>query len=340
MVTLQDIADHSGFSKTAVSHVLNGQSKKNRISEKTAMIIRGIAKDLGYQMDDLARAVSTGKANVIGFVMNPNSLEFSSPVLMSVLKKLFLHKYFVKIIHYEHEVTSAADLVEICLTQKLSGLISCVLPENILREMSEKLTAKKIPFAVAGTGYELEETIQVSANNYQGAGIVTKHLISLGHKKIGLIAENINTPYSIKKEKGFMDMMSEHGLEVPEEFLIVSEYKQERKALLEALMRKKDRPTAFFCLSDMYAISTIMTLAQNGFSVPDDVSVVGYANTMAASHCVPSLTTIDERYNLTGEIIADKILEKINNTACDISKQELVDVQLVVRESSAPVKII
>jgi DNA-binding LacI/PurR family transcriptional regulator len=206
--------------------------------------------------------------------------------------------------------------------------------------MSEKLTAKKIPFAVAGSGYDFEDTIQVSANNYQGAGIVTKHLISLGHKRIGLIAENINTPYSMKKEKGFMDMMSEHGLEVTEEVLIISENKQERKVLLESLMRKKDRPTAFFCFSDMYAIATIMTLVQSGFSVPDDVSVVGYANTMTASHCVPALTTIDERYSLTGEIIADKILEKINNPGTSIPSEELVDVQLIVRESSAPVKMI
>ena len=335
MATLQDIADKTGVSKVTVSYVLNGHEKEKHISGRTACRIKETAQKLGYNIDDFARAMSTGRAKVIGFLaVNPN-FEFVASVMTSVMEHAASRGYLVKVLYY-NKTTKVEDIIEIAVAQRLSGLVIYNMRMEELRKVSDGLSEKKIPVATLFNGDVPKSCMQVCSNDYEGGRIVAEYLVSLGHRKIAYIGNNPLMPYAIKRKQGFRDCLAEKGIQVSDDLFHVRTERGKIEEFVQGMMNLKQKPSAFFCISDWLAIEALTILQGNGFSVPGDVSIVGYANLEAGKFCHPALTTVAENYSMIGEKLMEKIIDRLTLGTISSEKIDTIGVKLIVRESSGP----
>jgi DNA-binding LacI/PurR family transcriptional regulator len=338
MVRLKDIAVEAGVTEATVSYVLNGRQEQHHISEKTCLKVHGIAKKLGYKFDDIARAMATGKTNAIGFIARETTYEFVAAILTGAMRQAAEHDYFIKLLNH-HDGITADEIIQVCRKQRLSGLICYNLDYEILKALELNLCDCGIPVAQCSNGKVPERIVHAMTNDYQGGCAAIQYLCDLGHKKILYICNDSTKAYAIDRKNGYIDTLKKNNIDFNPELVFSSDRKGALIDFLAAkVLNKKNGPTAVFCVSDWYATSVISYLQSNNIKVPSDISVVGYGNLFSSEFSIPSITTIAEPNIKLGAKTVELILKKIKNKDKNAKYTEIMDIELIKRDSVAALK--
>lgn len=169
---------------------------------------------------------------------------------------------------------------------------------------------------------------------FEGAYLITSHLISRGYKKIGYIG-GLSFDWYIARFQGYLEALKQHGLGVNLEFVKeTSGYeKEENHNAFKELFKMKDRPEAIFCSNDRRAIDILEYCEKEGIKVPGDIAIAGFDNIFESECTNPQLTTVDTKLDEVGKQsvhLAIKIMEGEVETPADV----LVSPELVIREST------
>lgn len=333
MITLRDIAKNVELSVTTVSYILNGDHKKMHISDKTAARVRGAAKRLGYQFDDIARAMVTGRAKVFGFISKNTRDEPAAAIIGGIMKKAAEIGYYVKHIYCDQN-TSVDDLARQCEAQRLFGVIGYNLSGDFLLRFADKMEKSAIPLSLIGSTDVSGYFAHVKADDYKGGALGVKHLHSLGHRRIAHLSTNFVNQYARERRDGYLEKSRSFNLKTPRRYYFASETKEEKIDFLNKLFitNKNEKPTAITCHNDICASTVVTYLAKHGLRVPEDISVIGYGNFEISESLVPSLTTIKEPYAEMGAMTVELLLGRL--TGEYLAKKIIFDVELVVREST------
>ncbi|MEC8153537.1 MAG: substrate-binding domain-containing protein, partial [Pseudomonadota bacterium] len=176
----------------------------------------------------------------------------------------------------------------------------------------------------------------VTVDNAGGAEKAVRHLAELGHAKIGHITGPRGNILTTTRLQGFRAGLKAMGLTVHEDYILPGDFNLEAGKLAAEIWRTmKDRPTAMFCASDQQAFGFISQLSRQGFSVPEDVSVIGFDDIEVSGFFVPALTTISQPRLELGRMAARMLLDRINGQSHREGLHPQLDVTLVVRDSTA-----
>ncbi len=332
--TLQDIADEAGTCKATVSYVLNGKHQSKRISERTAERIVSIANSMGYKIDDVARTMSTGRANAIGFISSCNiNNEYVSGVLTGAMEKADSLKLSIKLIHHQWGMKKEEILYE-CRRHRLSGLLCYDFKEEANEFLLAHLSEDGIPLAFVSNTEVPTGAIHVMADDRQGAGLAVRHLGKLGHERIAFMSGNYGRPYEVDRRNGYWEMLKELGLEMSRDFIVSTNEKREMMEFVNRMCAMKNGPTALFCTSDTTAIAMISHLHRIGKRVPDDMSVVGYGDFFAGRAMIPTVTTVAEPYPEVGAVAVEMIYAQLSLKGPP-GGRNLLPVKLIERESTS-----
>ena len=186
-------------------------------------------------------------------------------------------------------------------------------PESYTRYFIQR----EIPIVLVDTFHPKFDSITV--DNFKGAYIAVKHLIELGHEKIGMIVARLESVPARQRFEGFKQALIDHGKKFYEEFFIETKdtrldgFNREAGyyACKELLSRSRKLPTAIFVSSDIQAIGVIEALNENGIKVPGDVSIIGFDDIELAKDF--GLTTVRQPMYEMGVIAVEKLFERINN---------------------------
>lgn len=330
MIKLKDIAREAGVTETTVSYILTGKSEKNHISAKTTAKVQEIAKRLGYCTDDVARAMITGKNNVIGFISKNTKDEPAATIINGAMIKAAEANHYIKYLYYDDNI-SPDELLKKCMAQRLSGLIAYNVNLQFLDILAKEFEKNNIPLAIIGNCGFTGKAIKIVSNDYRGGELIFKHLYSLGHIKIAHLGFGFTNPYSIDRKAGCIETAKKLGVKINEKYFYGSPVMEDRIAFLENIFLKdiENRPTAISCINDATAATVITFLAKYGIKVPEDVSVIGYGNHEICGSLIPALTTISEPYLDMGNQAIDLLL---NSDSFD--NKEIMDVKLIIRDST------
>lgn len=340
MITMKDIAKAAKVSRPTVSLVLNGRETQVRISEETKKKVLEAAEALGYRRNEIARSMMTGKTNIIGFLDESISPEYVARTLDGLVAAADSKKYFIKVFSYrqrEHIEATVRRAVE----QRPDGMICRSLPEEYLKHVLQECNALNIPVAIIGSSFPHTCGVRVSTNDRQGAELAVQHLIDLGHEKIGYLAGARGSEYVETRLAGFETALNKAGIEVNDRFVITEESPEEKDNALSDLFSSKDRPTAFFCASDIFAMICMRVARRFDLKVPEDLSIVGYADMEVAQLADPPLTTIAEPFEKVGDAVLSLLVQEIDSKQKLSFKKEIseeLDVELVVRQSTCRAK--
>lgn len=337
-VTSKDIADHLGVNQSTVSRALAGKLVSKEMVEK----VRRAAEELGYSPNIGARIMATGRTGLYGLlvprVTNPYYARFVERFTALALEQ---DGYHLALGCFLEDVEEYKKYFRLFLKeQRVDGLTVFGGHRPYLQVLAE-VTKDDIPVVLMGE--TLLPCIHTTGMDHErGWYDVAKHLIGLGHKRIGLIIDYLGfdpkevEPPMDRRFFGFNHAINESGIDWNKDWFFPCNTSVEAGAEgAYKLLAMKPRPTAIFAGNDLMALGVISAARHMGLRVPEDVSVAGYDNTSFAEAF--DLTTVE---NLSDEIIGAplSIMRRVLHGECE-SGQSLslrFPPKLVVRSSTGP----
>ncbi len=338
MVTIKDIAREADVSFATVSYVLNDKFKKIGISEQLAQKVKHVAAELGYCRNDVARAMVTGKNDVIGLLLPSTTREYCAKIINGVMQATAEHDYYIKVI-YVGQDSSAENIAGQCIGQRVAGVICYNLDNKInLSQLHALLTARKIPLCVAASCRSFGTGIHVTPDDELGGKLAFNHLYELGHRNFMIPLDYCESSWARQRVDGFRRAAADAGVQINESQVIRFTGKGVFPAeMLKNIFSGNNRPTAVFCLYDDMALHLMTILLSIGIRIPEDVSITGYGNMSYGVRCVPALTTVEEQLENIGRQSVELLLGEVKDKSLNSASEEILavgEVKLVVREST------
>jgi LacI family repressor for deo operon, udp, cdd, tsx, nupC, and nupG len=319
-VGIKDIAVRAGVSIATVSHAFRNPG---RVSDATRNRVLAAAAEVGYTPNNLAVSLRTARSGNIVVIIPDVADSYNSGIIKAIEKG-----------SAEREREFAA----MTRSRQADGIIlmSHRLPFDIKKG---KLSIDDLPPLVNGcefTGFD--EFPSVSIDDELAAVDATTHLIELGHSNIAIVTGDIHSTSSQRRLKGFRSTMEKAGIACDERLIVYGDYSLKcGETATRNLLMQKVRPTAIFCFSDEIALGCMYSLREQGFHVPDDVSVIGFDDIPFARYFAPPLTTVAQPAEEIGITCATLLLDLIDGIK-PIKNRHILQHKLLVRQSTGPLK--
>lgn len=335
-MTIKDLAKLTNTSPATVSLALNG---KAGVSGTTRERIIKAAEENGYILPKRTAALPSSIIRLVA-VSKPNTSGIHN----------FRTTFFAEIINYIQTRCSELNYSMIYSMVPHSDFLQSILNLETIQpscgiivlgtylENSEVplLQQLPVPFVLLDRNCTIHNLNSVSINNFSGAYLAVEKLISCGHTRIGYISSSPNVYNLEERRSGFLSALRTHDLSLaPQDIIHTNSYSSDGvQRLKAALSDRSDIPTAFFCENDYTALSLVSALIQLGYSVPGDVSVIGFDDVPECSLTTPPLSTV----HVDRQALATAAVDRLHllMTSPNITSQSiLVNVSIRMRASVA-----
>ncbi|AZK45071.1 LacI family DNA-binding transcriptional regulator [Paenibacillus lentus] len=335
-VTIKDVARKAGVSPSTVSRVL---SNHPRISTETSQKVKAIMEQLGYHPNIMAKSLVSKTTNSI-CIMLPKSAEelFSNYFFMELIRGIVTQAsrlgYDVLISSGANEKEEVEGVSRLLNGRRVDGVI--LLYSRTNDPVVDFLHENNHPFVLIGRSDQYPDILSVDTDNVQASYDATKHLISLGHERIGFVSGPPELVVSKDRLKGYMQALADAGLESHPEWIVEGEFLQESGyRAMSFFMNLPNRPTALVLIDDVVAFGILRGLHELKYNVPEDLCLVSFNNIPLSELSTPPLSSIDIGiYNL-GYTASQVLIQSIkNNQDASYQKRQIIPHRLMIRESS------
>ena len=336
-ITIQDVAELASVSPMTVSRVLNNSSG---VKEATRKRVQQAMRTLNYRPNLMARSLAGRSGLFIGLIYRNPSYGYLSEFLLGALNtcRRLGHNLIVEEPFLDRKMVDLELIERRFLDTSIQALI-VVPPLSDDPQLIDVLERIKIPFVCVSPRLEQYAGPGVGMNEVEAAREMVEYLLDLGHKRIGFIKGPPDHRASELRLKGYRQAFESRGLTIEPnligegDFTYVSGMRSAKK-----LLQSENRPTAIFASNDDMAFGVINAVHQSGLRVPEDISVVGFDDTAAASATWPPLTTIHQPIREMADAAIETLERLVEQSAETPPVQEKLRLhhKLVVRESAAP----
>lgn len=324
LVNIKNVAQHAGVSISTVSRVINNPKS---VSEELRTRVKNAIEKLGYHPNQVARSLRTGSTKLIGFIIP----DITNPAFLLMVKGAedFLKRkgYAFIVCGTDHSTREETKLLRALLSQSVEGLIvTCSGGQN--SDFTQIAESSGIRMVFMDRRYENMNIPYVGVDNADGVQKITDYLIENGHRSFVYLSGERNTSSAKERLRGFINSVKKHGIEdfqvMYGKFTFESGYELTRKL--------KKIPDAIVGGNDLVALGAIEALSQMGYSVPNDVSVVGFDDMFYSKYSKPSLTTVRQPIYEMGHT-AGKILWQLLSQDRIKKNNVILQTQVVIRET-------
>jgi LacI family transcriptional regulator len=327
-LTLEDIGRLAGVSRATASRVVNGYPHiRPDVRERVEKVIA----DTGYRPNAAARSLASFRTNMIGLIVPIVAQRMFDdpyfPVLIQGVANAAGQHGQISSLFLINELNEAKKLADdVIHTGFVDGLILVLGDYN----WDSLLRDDHIPFVTIGRTAKAERVHYVEADNEGGGHNATQHLISLGHRRIGIIAASYY-PTGQGRLDGYRRALAENRIAFDEKLCVQSDFSFD-SAIRAAEQLIPQKPSAIFVSSDLMAAACIQVLNAHGLSVPEDVAVVGFDDLSLAARTSPPLTTVRQHVEQLGRASVELLLKLIEEPEA-AHESIVIPTELIVRES-------
>lgn len=309
-MNIYDIAREAGVSIATISRVING---KDVVSQKTKNKVEDILKKYSYMPNEIARGLVVNSIRTVGIMTVDIRDVYYANVAYRVEQELSKLGYNVILCNTGNDAKEKIEYMKSLMQKKVDGIIlvgSVFKDESLDKYISH--IAEKIPVVMINGHIDAENIYSVLCDDAYGTSSVVDYVIGKGRKELIYLQDKHSYSSSLKAQ-GFIEGLTKNGLTVGENTLI-----NIKKGLeggydgVNQLIEKNCKFDAVVCGDDLTAIGAIKGLKKHGISVPDQVSVIGFDNSIFALCSDPSLTTVDSMMEDMGRFavnIFSKVME-------------------------------
>lgn len=285
IVTIKDVAERAGVTVTTVSRMLNDRVK---VSQKTREKIYAAMEAINYHPNEIARALSKQRNNMIGLIVASATNYFFCKVIHSVEKYASQYGYKLLLCISNHELKKELEYLSMLKANKVAGIIIGSHTQSFGSQLKfdvpiisfDRLLSRGIP--------------SVCSDNYRGGELAALHLLERGCKKPAYFSDFVVPGmYANLRYNGFSDVLRKNGVEAvmyatPEERFMQMEYMD----CIEDFFYKYPGIDSVFTSNDVLALQIVRYCVKKKIAVPDKIKIIGYDGIDLTGFCTPSLTTI------------------------------------------------
>jgi DNA-binding LacI/PurR family transcriptional regulator len=330
-VTIDLVAAAAGVSRATVSRVMNGSAKVSPEREKA--VKKAIAA-YNFTPNATARRLAGGRSGLVALLMEESSEEF------------FLNPFWGMVVQGFSATISEAGMHPLLLIRPKTGSEDSIFSTLRAGQVDglaifswhrpiksfERLIDPKMAVVFGGDLGGSKKFPFVDVDNVKGGLLATRHLIAQGCKNIVTITGDLKLQSGRDRLEGFERGMSEAGRTVLDSSIIQGDYSQSKaEELTRTLLKRKTKVDGVFAANDQAAVGVINILLQNGIKIPDQVKIVGFDDSPAASRNIPAISTIYQPTRELGSEVAKSLIAILNGEDVE---EKILDVKLIKRASS------
>ena len=330
--TLKDVAALAGVHPSTVSRVLRKQENL-KILESTRKKIFNAVEELNYQPDFTARALRMKKSFTIGLIVPDIGNPFFSRIARTIEQLGFEKDYTVIVCNTDEDQEKENRYVSHLLSRGVDGLI--MVPAQGSDKTVRTVKEKGLPLVLIDRVFENIETNAVISNNAEAAFNAIKYLAELGHKKVAFLRGKSNIYTMAKRYKGYHKAVKKFGL-VESDSLVVGDgfsFEDGYNSTKE-LLNCAEPPTALLLTGNLITVGAISAIMEKGLSIPEDISVIAFADSIFSPYLVKPLTTISHPLYEIGSKAFNLLLENIESDKTLSTSQIIVDTQFDIRKTT------
>ncbi len=338
-VTIRDVAAQAGVSPATVSLVLN---HKPGVGEDTRQHVFKVAEAMNYDISNPSRTVERGVICFVriarhGHMVNPDHNAFIAEYIEGVEKSARNGGYSVEVRQFEGEDLSliAEELAE----SKPSGAV--ILATELSEEDILYLNTLPFPVVFIDSSHPVPSSDFIDMDNEGAVFSVLSALKKRGHKKIGLVRSTVETRNFRLRERGYYDGLLANGLYNSDKYVysVDSRFRDAYLDMIKIIESGTELPTALFCVCDVIALGVMKALKDKGFSIPRDISVVGFDDLTAGQMSDPTLSSVRVSKQYMGTRAFQLLFYRLNSRGKSPSEKILVSSEVVFRDSVRDVNI-
>lgn len=330
--TIRTVARRAGVSIATVSYVINGSRACGEdVRERVLRAIR----EVGYRPNSHARALRRRESRSLGLIVPDNANPFFAEIAHGIEAECRRRGYTLLLGNSDGDPAREAEHVEALVSHRVDGLI--LISSTSHPAYLEALIQTGPPLVIVDRALDGLAVDTVVVDNRAAGRAAVEHLISLGHRRIVCVSGPAGLRPSAERVAGYREALAAAGLAAAPVEVIETDFTfeggRQTFARLAALV---PRPTAVFACNDLIALGILNAALAAGWSVPGDLSIVGFDDILPAALVRPSLTTMAQPGRELGRVAADRLLDRLSGIAAGEVRRATLQARLVVRESTAP----
>ncbi|KAB8137448.1 LacI family transcriptional regulator [Gracilibacillus oryzae] len=336
MVTIWDVAKDSKVSKSTVSLVINNS---DAVKMETKLRVLESIKKLGYVPNMAARELQTKVKNILGMVFLVNESAQKSHSFHSITETLFYDTFSgissqlkdtdYGLLSERFSAVNQTSLPSLIKNNRVDGvfIIGGLFSEAFIKQLQER----KIPAVLAGRYFPGIDSVAPDVHHaiYTGA----KYLLENGHRNIAFINGPEQMQVAQQKLEGFEKALQETSETVMDKAVVHTDYTGTAGyQAMKQIWESGKRPDAILAASDGIAVGAMRYLYEQNVRIPDDISIMGYEQSIISEHAIPALTTMNISKEQMGEEACKMLLRRIETPNAEIVNHT-VETSLVIRDS-------
>ena len=328
-ITINEIAREAGVSTATVSRVFNEPAK---VKKQTRERVSAVIDRHHYVSHGLAGGLASRRSRLLGLVIPTvtNSIYASSTQAVHHAAQRAGYTVLVGVSDFSEE--REAELIHQLVSRRVEGLI--LTGEQRSPAVYEKIIRNHCPFVITWKLTHSREHPSVSFDNVKATRAAVDHLLGLGHRRIGLICGRTDlNDRALQRKIAFEEALRDFGIAPDPELIFERSFEfVEGRAAMHLMLQLREPPTGVFCANDIQAIGALSECRDTGFSVPSDLSIVGFDDLPIAQYITPRLTTVRVPAQEMGDRATMRLIAAIETGEPVLPLELLTD--LVIREST------
>jgi LacI family transcriptional regulator len=322
-LTIRDIARLAGVSTTTVSRVLN---QKPDVDPATRERILKIMEEQSYVPNAIASGLAGGHSWLIGVLVPSLTWPFMPEILRGIAGIVEQTPYEIVLYSVTHAQDRRQVIDRIVASKLIAGLIA-VFPDGTenrpyaLQGAQGQATRHLVRVYKRGLPTVIVDDLGLPANlpwvgvdNRAGAYEAVRHLIRLGHRRIGCIRGPLEYQGSHDRYQGYCQALAEAGLAPDPAFVLEGDFATSGgHECASRFFAMTERPTAIFASNDQMAYGVMAAAEEWGLRIPDDVALVGFDDIALSAHLRPALTTVRQPFDAMGQRAAELVLSLVES---------------------------
>jgi LacI family transcriptional regulator len=328
---IREIAKRARVSTATVSRAINHVPTVN---PQLAKRVWNVIEELGYYPNTQARALVSGRSRIFGLIISEITNPFF-PEIVQVFERIAVqHHYEILLTSTGNDPKRMETAVRRMIERRVEGV--AVMTFGMEEVLLEDLKLRKVPLVFADVGVAGPHVSNIRIDYLHGIRQAVQHLAALRHQKIAFVSGPLRLKSADARKQAFIRSMEEIGLEVDKNLIVEGTHTIEGGiAALGELLRGPVRPTAVLCSNDMTALGVMRKSYEDGISIPQDLSVIGFDDIHLAQFVLPALTTVQMSQAELARLAFDALLAEVkSDTVSATGKEYVLTTHLVLREST------
>jgi LacI family transcriptional regulator/LacI family repressor for deo operon, udp, cdd, tsx, nupC, and nupG len=309
MATLEDVAERAGVSISTVSRVIN---RPEKVNPRTRAQVEEVITALKYRPSRVAQRLRNkeGHAQLIGLIIPDIQNPFYSEIVRGAEDVAYAQDSAIILCNSDETPSREQFYLDVLKSESADGvLLPPLYNDGSLALDLEQLSLPLVCFDRRITGDPVDTVV---VNNRYGAMAMTRHLIRLGHERIGLICGPASLSTSTERALGYRDALEDAGCTVDEDLIVMdAPHRESGYTRAGELLRRDPTPTALFAANNQLALGAIEYAREHGYCIPEDLAVVGFDDAPWAKLLDPPLTTVRQPAYEMGSRATELLFKRI-----------------------------